>query len=247
MTSDPATPEGSDDDPATDEPTEYRQYRFAPPPGACEILLVRHGESAAVVPGVEIPHVDGHDDPALSEDGQWQAERLAARLAHERIDAIYVSSLCRTQETAAPTAAAHGLTPTIEHDLREVFLGEWEGGLFRQRVTENDPIAEALFREGRWDVIPGAESHGQLEARLVPVLDRIAAAHPDQRVMVVVHGGVIGSLLAHASGGRPFAFVGADNASISHLVILGDHWIVRRFNDTGHLDGELSPQAEALT
>jgi probable phosphoglycerate mutase len=239
----------TDQTPSTEdtEPTEYRQYRFAPPPGACEILLVRHGESAAVVPGVEIPLVDGHDDPALSADGRAQAQLLAARLAHERVDAIYVSSLRRTQETAAPTAAAHGLTPTIEHDLREVFLGEWEGGLFRKRVSENDPIAEAMFREGRWDVIPGAESHEQLAARLVPVIERIASTHPDQRVMVVVHGGVIGSLLAHASGGRPFAFVGADNASISHLVILGDRWIVRRFNDTGHLDGELSAQAEALT
>lgn len=244
MITDPTDPT---DPTAGNEPTEYRQYRFAPPPGACEILLVRHGESAAVVPGIEIPLVDGHDDPALSADGRAQAERLATRLAQERVDAIYVSSLQRTQETAAPTAAAHGLTPTIEHDLREVFLGEWEGGLFRQRVSENDPIAEAMFREGRWDVIPGAESHEQLAARLVPVLERIAATHPDQRVMVVVHGGVIGALIAHASGGRPFAFVGADNASISHLVIHAGRWIVRRFNDTGHLDGELSAQAEALT
>jgi probable phosphoglycerate mutase len=47
---------------------------------------------------------------------------------------------------------------------------------------------------------------------------------------------VIGQGLALASGSRPFAFVGADNASISRLVIAGDRWIVRGFNDTAHLD-----------
>jgi probable phosphoglycerate mutase len=46
-----------------------------------------------------------------------------------------------------------------------------------------------------------------------------------------------------AGGGRGFAFVGCDNGSISHLVAVGDQWIVRRFNDTSHLqDGfDLDP------
>jgi probable phosphoglycerate mutase len=47
---------------------------------------------------------------------------------------------------------------------------------------------------------------------------------------------VIGQALALASGSRPFAFVGADNASISRLVIADDRWIVRGFNDTAHLE-----------
>ena len=47
---------------------------------------------------------------------------------HEPIDAIYVTTLRRTHETAAPLAARLGITPIEEPDLREVFLGEWEGG-----------------------------------------------------------------------------------------------------------------------
>ena len=43
--------------------------------------------------------------------------------------------------------------------------------------------------------------------------------------------------LAQASGSRPFAFITADNGSISRLVITPDRWIVRGFNDTAHLDG----------
>ena len=61
---------------------------------------------------------------------------------------------------------------------------------------------------------------------------RLAAAHPDQRVVAVTHGGVIGSVLQQASRSRGFAFANADNASISQIVVVGDRWVVRRFNDT---------------
>jgi probable phosphoglycerate mutase len=56
------------------------------------------------------------------------------------------------------------------------------------------------------------------------------------RVAVFTHGGVINQILVHATRSRPFAFIGADNASVSHLVVIGDRWVVRRFNDTAHLD-----------
>jgi probable phosphoglycerate mutase len=227
--------------------TEYRQHRFRPPPGACELLIVRHGESAPAVPGQQFALVDGHGDPELAPDGRWQADRVGERLAAESVDAIYVTSLRRTHETAAPLAARLGIDPVVVADLREVYLGEWEGGVFRQKVAEGDPIAQRIGVEERWDVIPGAESNDALTARVVPALQGIADAHPDQRVAVVVHGGVIGCILAHATGARPFAFAGADNGSISHLVVVGEHWIVRRFNDTGHLAGELSASPEPLT
>jgi probable phosphoglycerate mutase len=68
-------------------------------------------------------------------------------------------------------------------------------------------------------------------------LRTIVDAHPGGRVVVVVHGGVIGQLMATAAGSSPFAFNGSDNASISELVVDGDRQIVRRFNDTAHLYG----------
>jgi probable phosphoglycerate mutase len=51
-----------------------------------------------------------------------------------------------------------------------------------------------------------------------------------------VHGGVIGELCRHASGSRPFAFVHADNGSLTRLVVLPDgrRW-VRTFNESAHL------------
>jgi probable phosphoglycerate mutase len=63
-------------------------------------------------------------------------------------------------------------------------------------------------------------------------------------VAVFAHGGIIGQILAEATGSRPFALGGADNASISHLVVAGDRWILRRFNDTTHLEDELTAVPE---
>jgi len=226
-------------------PRVFRQFRYQPPPGATELVLVRHGESEAHVEGQGFALVDGHGDPPLSTDGRAQAEQVGDRLVNERVDAIYVTSLRRTAETAQPLADRLGITPAVERDLREVFLGEWEGGAFRQKVIDQDPIAVRMFAEQRWDVIPGAEPSDQFAARVRAAIERIAAAHPDQRVVVVSHGGTIGEILRQASSSEPWAFVGADNASISHVVINADgRWLVRRFNDTSHLDHELTVAAE---
>ena len=214
----------------------YRQARFRPPPGATDILLLRHGESEAAYVDKPFPLVDGHANPELSENGREQAERLAERLAEQPIDALYVTSLRRTAQTAEPLAERLSLTPQAEPDLREVNLGEWEAGRFRKMVADNHPIAERMWAEERWDVIPGAEPADEFTARTSGAIKRIAAAHPDQRVAVVTHGGVIAALLALATGSRPFAFLGADNASISRLVITPERWLLRLYNDTAHLE-----------
>ena len=217
------------------EPRVFRQSRFTTPPGGCELVLVRHGESEPLVEGNPFPLVGGHGDPALAPEGRAQAELVGERLSTEPIAAIYVTTLRRTHETAAPLAARLGLTPMVEPDLREVHLGDWEGELFRQKVADGDPIVVQMFTEQRWDAIPGAEKAEVFGARVNAGIARIAAAHPDQRVAVVVHGGVIGEALAQATGSRPWAFVGADNASISRLVVTPDRWVLRGFNDTVHL------------
>jgi probable phosphoglycerate mutase len=84
-------------------------------------------------------------------------------------------------------------------------------------------------------VIPGAENPAGLSARVRGAIERIARAHRDQRLAVFAHGGVIGEVLAQASGSRPFAFITSDNASISRLIVTDERWFVRTFNDTAHL------------
>lgn len=219
-------------------PQEYRQPVYRPPTGAADILLIRHGESMPAIPGESFPMKDGHGDPALHPNGHEQARAVAARLCDAPLAALYVTTLQRTHQTAAPLAQATGIEPQIEADLREVHLGDWDGGLYRIKAAENDPAFIRARARGEWGEIPGAETTQALQDRVRAGLMRIAARHADQQVAAVVHGGVIGAALALASGSAPFAFMGAANGSISRLVITGDKMDIRLYNDTAHLDAK---------
>lgn len=230
----------------TSETTEakgFEQHRYAPPPDSVEVVLVRHGASEAAVPGQSFAMVDGQGDPALSPVGREQARSVAATLGDESFSGLFASTLRRTQETAAPLAAATGLEASVLADLREINLGELEGGEYRIKVAEGDPLVAEIGRQERWDVIPGAESPQEFSGRLRGAIAEIAATVPAGTTAVAfVHGAVIGDLCALATGSRPFAFLNADNGSISSLVVHADaSWLLRSFNETRHLGTPTGP------
>ena len=82
--------------------SSFEQTPYELPPGATEIVMVRHGASSPPIEGIPNPLVGGHSNPALAEPGKAQAELVAEGLRHEPISAIFVSTLRRTAETAAP-------------------------------------------------------------------------------------------------------------------------------------------------
>jgi probable phosphoglycerate mutase len=225
------------------ERDSFEQHPYRLPAGATEVVLVRHGSSAAAVAGSKFPIVDGRGDPPLSEAGQAQARSIAERLAGEDVARLYVTTLQRTHQTAAPFASASGLEPTVIGDLAEVRLGDWEGGEYRVRAGRGDPIVKQVFAEERWDAIPNAESLDSLGARVRAGIQRIVSeTGPDRTAVAVVHGAVIGELCRQATASRPFAFVHADNGSMSRLVVLdGGAWLLRSFNDISHLSVRTGP------
>lgn len=64
-------------------------------------VIVRHAEKT-----------DGAGDPALTDAGHARAEALARSLESQLLVAVYATAYQRTQQTAAPTAARHGLDVT---------------------------------------------------------------------------------------------------------------------------------------
>jgi 2,3-bisphosphoglycerate-dependent phosphoglycerate mutase len=219
--------------------TTYRQRAFAVPHDATELIVIRHGASAALEPGESFELVEGHGDPPLAPEGREQAERVAERLRGEPLRALFVTPLQRTAQTAAPLAAATGLEPAVLGDLREVHLGEWEGGEYRRRMHERDPIAMRALIEERWDVIPGAEPMERLAERVGAGVDAmLTAIGPGGVGAAVLHGGVIGELCRQVTRSRPFAFIHADNCSVTRIVAFPTgHRLLRSFNDTAHLVG----------
>ena len=199
-------------------------------------MLVRHGASADAVEGRLFPTVEGQGDPPLSELGRQQARLACSRLQAQRVDAVYVTTLQRTVQTIQPFLDTTGTTAVVEARLREVHLGEWEGGVLRQKIADDDPIAARMLAEQRWELIPGAEKSSEFAERVRAGIGAIAAAHTGGRVVIVSHGGTIGEALRQVTNSKPFAFVGADNASISSIVVMPTGSLLRGFNDISHLD-----------
>lgn len=212
------------------------QGPLSPPPGARDILLVRHGSADPPAPDGLIR---GRSDPPLNARGREQAAAVARRLAAEPVGAVFATPLVRAAETAAAVGAVHGIEPVVLEQLNEVYLGEWEGHGIHARGAAADPEFVAMLRAQRWDVIPGAEPAGDLGARVRAGMEAIADAGRDGVTSVAVtHAGVIAEVLRQITGSEPFAFLMSANGSISRVMRLPDgRWQLIAFNDTAHLTG----------
>lgn len=175
------------------------------------ILYVRHGE----VPG-------NNPDPAkyiytgcgtnqhLTDEGHAQALKCARNLAQlkGKVSAIYSSNLFRAIETATPIAKELGLEVEQRDELREISWGIADGQLVsdmtREYGDEEDKMKELYpdFRE-RWNHLPvfkDAEKFNDLLDRSLKELGVIAQQHQGETVIVVGHGRVLKTLIAHAKG-----------------------------------------------
>ena len=155
------------------------------------LIVVRHGQTLW---NLERKY-QGHSDIALTDKGIKQAEAVAARLAEEKIDAVYASDLSRAFKTAACIADKHGLTVQVVPALREIKFGDWEGLTYEQISEQWPGLLGKLWTTPDELQIPGGESFQQLKERAYTAIEKIVAAHPDQTVVVVAHGGTIGTIL----------------------------------------------------
>jgi 2,3-bisphosphoglycerate-dependent phosphoglycerate mutase len=201
--------------------------------------MIRHGEST----WNEVHRIQGQLDPPLSDRGREQARRVATRLSGRRIAALYVSDLARARQTAEPIEAATGVRAEPMTELREIFLGEWEG-LHTTELAERFPDAWAKWSaEPSWDVVPGGETANAFDARVTSAVEGLLARHPQSDVVVVTHGGVI-QVALHRIVGKPsrglFPFR-ISNASISVIEKRDGRMVIAGVNDVGHLEESAEP------
>ncbi len=159
--------------------------------GVTRLYLVRHGETAWNREG----RIQGHQNPPLSEEGRVQARSLARRLVTIAFDAAYASDLRRARQTAEIVLEGRGIPLQLLRELRERYLGRWEG--FRvDDIVHRDPEAWRVWLTRPRDHAPhGGETEIELERRATGALDRIVKAHPNATVLVVSHGGAIRAAL----------------------------------------------------
>jgi broad specificity phosphatase PhoE len=160
------------------------------------IYMVRHGATQLSAED----RFAGAVDVELSEEGKFQATRLAERLADDSIAAVYCSPLTRTIQTATILATPHKLPLVHQEELREIDHGHWEG-MRRVDVEAQFPDEYAAWEEDPFTFAPqGGETGVNVIARALPVLRQIVLAHRGHNVLVVSHKATIRLLISSLLG-----------------------------------------------
>jgi probable phosphoglycerate mutase len=186
-----------------------------------DLVLVRHGETE----WNRLGRVQGRTDIPLNDTGREQARAAGRRLAGQRWDAVVASPLARAADTARIIADELGLGGVELVDaLVERDYGRAEG--------MNDEDIQAAFGGH----LEARESREAVVERVKPALVAIAERHPGERVLVVSHGGVIGSLVRDATrwvwpprgerieNGSDHAFRLTDDGELELVTFAGRPW-----------------------
>lgn len=164
------------------------------------IYIVRHGESI----GNFKREFLGHTDKDLTELGYEQAEKTAEELSGVDFEAIYSSDLQRAYHTAEPHAKMRGMTAIGREDLRELYVGEWEGRRVDDLANEYGELFTVEWREkfGTFHHAKGGESVQAAAKRMYNAILDIAKKHTGKTVLIATHAAAIRGfwgLISHIS------------------------------------------------
>ncbi|MEC8980501.1 MAG: histidine phosphatase family protein [SAR324 cluster bacterium] len=198
-----------------------------------EIILIRHGETE----WNSQKRMQGHSNSDLSEVGMGQIQALGELMKNVSFDHIYSSDSLRTRQTAEAITQYSGHTLQFDQRIREKNLGVFEG-LTSTEAKERHPEIYRLFKTaGANYVIDEGESTQQLLERALEFIEEIRLRHPQERVVMVTHGGVVRVLMKHVLGlsiDAPTRFI-IKNTGIFGL-IWNENWLVTQMGGVSHLE-----------
>jgi probable phosphoglycerate mutase len=199
----------------------------------------------------------------LAEAGRTQAQTVAERLAEwakaptahtngaatrprkppkskppapPRITAVYASPLERTQETAAPIAAALGLRVKVERGLVECDFGAWTGGQLKDLAKLPEWTTVQRYPSGFR--FPDGESFAGMQSRMMETVAELCARHRGEVVVAVSHADPIKAAVADAMGTHLDLFqrIVVSPCSVSAISYSLTGPLVLTVNSTGSLE-----------
>ncbi len=198
-----------------------------------EIILIRHGETE----WNSQKRMQGHSNSDLSSVGQAQIQALGQWMKNVPFDLIYSSDSPRAKQTAESITQFSGHDLQFDQRLREKNLGVFEG-LTSEEARERHPEVFHLFKTaGSKYVIDEGESTQQLQDRALEIVNEIRIKHPEERVLLVTHGGFIRVVMKHSLGlslETPTRFL-IRNTGVFRLE-WEDKWLVSQMGGVSHLE-----------
>jgi broad specificity phosphatase PhoE len=205
-----------------------------------KLFLVRHGETT-----MQGRYIGKRSDPPLSTLGVEQAVACSSRLYAEPLNAVYASPLSRALRTAERIAQPHALEVELVSELAEIDFGKWDGLTFEEIGQKDGELRDRwLASRGRTRrgtpnaTPPGGESIADFDRRVKTGLEKMLRAAAGGCVAVVLHAGVIRSIVRRILKSPPSAQWNMDIAlgSISRIRIEPDGYrCVEVLNDCNHL------------
>ncbi len=187
-----------------------------------KIYFLRHGETIYSQSGAFC----GTTNPDLTAEGHQMAQAFANAYSRAFVwDAVYISPLKRTLETAQPFCQQTGLAMLQREGLREIDYGFWEE---RQQEDIKQHYGQDYIHwltEPAWNAPTGGETAMQVASRALPVITEIEARHEKGNILVVSHKATIRIILCSLMGidlGRYRDRIDAPAGSVS-VIKFGDH------------------------
>ena len=210
------------------------------------IVLLRHAHSIANEKNLLAGRTAGI---TLSKTGEEQAKDLIARLGAIQFDQVAISPLQRCRETIDPWLTSTGAKSQIVVDdsISEVDYGSWSG-----------KTLSSLRRKAQWKVVqdfpsqmtfPEGESLLEMQGRALSGFYRLNAVKGKGPRLLVSHGDVIKSIVAHCLGMHLDQFQRLVIEPASLTIIDTDSGTSRlvRFNDAkGFLSSEKPTNQSAI-
>jgi probable phosphoglycerate mutase len=201
------------------------------------LMVVRHGETEWNAQ----QRFQGHEDSPLTPKGRSDARALGRRLKQMTFDRLISSDLGRARETAALIAERTGHAVVTAPLLRERNYGVMEGLTIPEIKSRYARILQTLIDGDPDAVIPQGESHRQHYERNIRFVEQFMRDYAGTTALLVVHGGVLDSLLRFVTGlpldyPRCFTAVNASLNVFAHGEFYRTYrWVVETWGDVSHL------------
>ena len=192
---------------------------------ATELILIRHGNAVRI-------NGDYFHAP-LTTLGQEQAAKTGQfyNIPQNHLDGFYSSPLRRTQETANIIGAKIGQKAELRPGIQEVRAIELPALMFLEILSITDIVEDYL------DARAGYPIRWPIEGRVSAVLLDIVSRHPDQRVAVIAHAGVISAALSWYLPENRWRWwrTTVSNCSLTRFRVEGNRAELLAVNDIKHL------------
>jgi len=167
------------------------------------LLLIRHGQTPANVLGQLDTASPG---PSLTRLGEQQAAMIPPAMQDRNIEAIFASTLLRTQLTAEPLATDRELDIQVLDGVQEIEAGSLEKRSDRASVQS---YLEAVFAWGSGDLdarMPGGPDGNAFFARFDHAVASAAGEVGSGTAAVFSHGAAIRVWTTARAGNVPYTF-----------------------------------------